>query len=340
MYNSSLGRQLELAPDRKEYRQEANAKRAAGFCYFCDQETLAGNCIVSEDTNNNIRVMMNKKPYFPFYQGQHLLFMPMVHVEDPDSIPEEYIKAQCDEVQKWCAIFYDDAYHQEIFTNWGQIAGQSVAHWHSHIKNYTQVPNMSIPELLRARETPRITTIEQAFSKVKELLAPAPLYKPVQNIDPKKKNNCLCCKVGERKENDQENLVIDRFLYNYVVISHWQTLPAELSVVPFHHASSIKDLSQEIFHENMVIATALMKKLQAYADPNVRTCTGGNLHITSMGAKAKEKHKENYHAHTRVMPRTIIVATTGIIVGTSCKLDDDPIRFYKFMKNIIAELVD
>src|SRR5437762_2846848 len=229
--------QLEIAAGRRVYRQQADIQRAQGFCFFCDKDTLASNYIVSEDTVHDVRVMMNKTPYFPFDQGQHLLVMPISHEEDPDKIPEEYIKAQCDEIQKLCAAFHDDAYHQEFFTNWGKIAGQSVAHWHSQFKNYIQKP-MSVPDCVRARENPCITKIEDAFLKVQEQLA-STMYKPVRRVTLyMKEDGCLSCKVGRDESGDKNNLVVARFMYNYVVLSHYPSVPAELSVVPFHHASS------------------------------------------------------------------------------------------------------
>jgi diadenosine tetraphosphate (Ap4A) HIT family hydrolase len=333
-----LNMQLEIAASRRVYRQTADTQRAQGFCFFCDEATLKNNFIVSEDYQRDIRVMMNKTPYFPFDQGQHLLVMPIAHEEDPDKISEEQIKAQCDAIQKLSATFYDHAYHQEFFTNWGKIAGQSVAHWHSQFKNYTQKP-MSVPDCVLVRENPCITKIEDALLKVQERLA-STMYKPVRRVTLyMKEDGCLSCKVGRDESNDKNNLVIARFMYNYVVLSHYPAVPAELSVVPFHHASSIKDLSQETFYENMIIATALMRKVQTYANEHVRECTGANLYTKSVGAEAEEKYQKG-HVHTLVMPRTTIVATPGTLAGDSCKLDYDPVHFYEFAKNIIAGIID
>ena len=134
------GKQLEIAAGRKNYRAAADVHRASGFCVFCDEETLKNNFIVSEDHQRDVRVMMNKTPYFPFDQGQHLIVMPTSHEEDPDAISLQQIASQCYEVQKLSAVFYDDSFGQEFFTNWGKIAGQSVPHWHSQFKNYTRQP--------------------------------------------------------------------------------------------------------------------------------------------------------------------------------------------------------
>ena len=137
---------------------------------------------------------------------------------------------------------------------------------------------MSVPEEIAARKNPIITTIEMAFAKVQELLARAPLYVPIVSYNIKPDPTCHCCSIFVHQNKDEDSLVVGRFKYNYVCLSHYPTLPGELSVVPYHHVASIKDLPQESFLENMVIAMALLRKTQEYAHENIRDSSGGNIY--------------------------------------------------------------
>ena len=149
---------------------------------------------------------------------------------------------------------------------------------------------------------------------------------------------CHCCFIGCSPHNeDEKSLVVARFKHNYVCLSHYPTVPGELSVVPYHHVVSIKDLPEQSFFENMVIATALLRKTQEYAHDNIRESTGGNIYTKSMGRKNEQKE---YHVHTLVMPRTVISATPGTLDGHSCKLDYDPEHYFAYVKGIIAEVTE
>jgi diadenosine tetraphosphate (Ap4A) HIT family hydrolase len=335
------GKQLECAAGRKNYITQADAHRASGFCVFCNEDSLKTNFILLEDSARDVRVIMNKKPYFPFDQGHHFVVMPISHEEDPDKISQKQLASQCYEAQKLSAALYDNSFGQEFFTNWDKLAGQSVPHWHHHLKNYTRQP-LSVPGEIAARKNSTIKTIEQAFAIVQELLIHAPIFVsviPKDTID----LSCYCCSVGNSVCQalnimaEAEDLVVAWFKYNYICLSHYPTVPGELSVIPYHHASSIKDLPEESFLENMTIATALLRKTREYAHDNIRESTGGNIYTKSMGKRNEQK---GYHVHTLVMPRTVIPATPGTLEGHSCKLDYDPEHYLTYVRGIIGEIVE
>jgi hypothetical protein len=50
-------------------------------CVFCDSDILATNYIVNENKEDDVRVIMNKFPYFHPSQGVHFLIMPISHKE-------------------------------------------------------------------------------------------------------------------------------------------------------------------------------------------------------------------------------------------------------------------
>src|ERR1700752_5083156 len=71
--------QFEICPARKEYIAKKNENNAQEkpICFFCDENNMKTNKIVDENKKINVRIMMNKSPYFSFDQGFHVLFMPI-----------------------------------------------------------------------------------------------------------------------------------------------------------------------------------------------------------------------------------------------------------------------
>jgi diadenosine tetraphosphate (Ap4A) HIT family hydrolase len=318
-------------------------------CPFCDQEILSQNYILSEDHQCDVRVIMNKFPYYDFDQGEHLLIMPQSHNEIPGDLPSQLIMAQTDAAQEISGKLHDDAYSQEYFTNWGRMAGQSVPHWHSQFKNYKKAP-LSLPERTKEFNNALINNIGDAFKVVKERFA-ASTYVSMEKYNNTLMNRvrsfvglgdhsqeCPCCSVRNTQDSDEENFVIARFKHNYLCLAHYPFLPGELAVVPNRHVSSIKDLSQEELRENMIIATALLPMLKEYAQTGIRECGGGNIYTKSLGGKAPNAEQQKYHVHTLVVPRTTIQPTPGTLEGNSCKLDGDPMALFAYFKNKRDEL--
>src|SRR5205085_8884121 len=137
------------------------------------------------------------------------------------------------------------AYRQELITAWGETGGQSVRHWHTHIKNYTQPPLSLAQEMLADANTPDITK-EELFEETKKMLA---LYlEPTTRLTiDNPYEECLACIVGNC--DGKTTLKLKTYNYNYVCLSHYPSVPGELSVVPKRHVASISELSQEEFKE-------------------------------------------------------------------------------------------
>jgi diadenosine tetraphosphate (Ap4A) HIT family hydrolase len=302
-------------------------------CAFCDAEILKTNYIISEDEKTDVRVMMNRYPYFSFDQGVHLLIMPLSHKEHPDDFYSEELNNHMDVVKELSAKLYPNAYTQEYVVNWGKLSGQSQRHWHGHIKSYTKVP-MSVPQKIKScKNVTDISDIEQAFEKIKKDLASKD-YIFISQVSPSTQQ-CPCCIIKKCVSQcmDEDNLVIARFKYNYVCLSHYPRWPGELSVVPNEHVCSIKDLSREALHENIMLAMKLLPKVRIYAQQHIRECDGGNIFIKSMGGCTSNAKRSEYHLHTLVIPRTALPPITpGGMDGNSCKLHYDPVHMYQYFK--------
>jgi diadenosine tetraphosphate (Ap4A) HIT family hydrolase len=324
-------KQIELCAGRRAYIQ-GQRNNPPKVCVFCDEAVLAQNYIVQEDKENDVRIMMNKNPYFPFAQGHHLLIMPLSHKELSTDFSKKELVQQVAAAHVLSAKLYPDSYSQEYFTNWGKLAGQSVPHWHNQLKIYTQ-PACSLPERIKLSQSAQINNIQDAFELVKSKLAssqaellPFEGHSPIDPID----CFCDCCLVFSKPEKDKENLVLGRFEHNLVCMTPYPHTVAEIAVVPYKHVAALTFLSPEELTENMVLAMALLPKVKEYAETNIRDCDGGNLYTKSLGATDSKLQK--YHLHTLVMPRTTIAPTPGTLEANSCKLDFDPLHFFTEFK--------
>lgn len=335
--------QLEFGANRNQYIVTTNQKDSLQInlslskpCAFCDAEILKTNYIISEDEKTDVRVMMNKYPYFSFDQGVHLLIMPLSHKEHPDDFYPNELNNHVDVLQELSAKLYKDAYTQEYVVNWGKLSGQSQRHWHGHVKSYTKPP-MSVPQKIKScKNVSGISDIKQAFEKIKEGLK-SNNYIFVSPTVPSI-GQCCCCSIKKCTSQcmDEDNLVIARFEYNYVCLSHYPRWPGELSIVPYEHVCSIKDLSRPALQENMMLAMKLLPKIKVYAQQHIRECDGGNIFIKSMGDRTLDTKKSEYHVHTLVIPRTTLPPIApGSMDGNSCKLYYDPVHMYEYFKEKI-----
>ena len=144
--------------------------------------------------------------------------MPISHKEYPSDFSPQELIAQSDAVHSLSVKLHADAYSQEYYTNWGKMAGQTVPHWHSQFKNYT-MPPVSMPQRMKYFQNPFMKTVEEAYIRTQVLLSSfhdvqLPLEHDVHNED-----ECLCCLLKNEKNNDDENFVVARFTYNYVILA-------------------------------------------------------------------------------------------------------------------------
>ena len=335
------GSQLEFGPARQAYYQgnqdvfgpkDQNQQSAAPDkpCPFCDTAIMATNYVLSEDTTRDVRIMMNKFPYPDFDQAVHCLCMPTSHKTHPDDFYPQELAHQADTIQQLSVYLHDRAHTQEHFTNWGRMAGQSVPHWHSQFKSFEKPP-LSMPERMRWYEYRTISNSADAFKALQTRLEqqkntpPSPCNVAYNNI------HCLCCAVQKEYEYDNDNFVVARFDHNFMCLSHYPEIAGEISIIPNEHVSSLKDMQKEVWQENMVISTALLPIMKAYANTHIRECGGANTYTKSIGAQAEPRLQQQYHIHTRIMPRTTIAFTPGDIDSNSRKLDYNPTHLLAYL---------
>ncbi len=332
----------------EEKNLEATPKKKDVFCRMVyDKALIDKNYIVYEE--DDIRLMMNLFPAGHTARLIHFLVMPISHFDHPDNYPIETFNKLTKKIQELYEIFNPEAYSSELTLNWGKGASQSVPHWHYQIRYYRKLP-VSLPDLIVEDDKENfdlIAVFEHVKRKIKEKsaidLIQLPAIKSMSDLNHAK--NCECCSAGGATD-DEKNLIIARFKYNYVCLSHYPTIPGEVSVVPFEHVSSIECLSSEALSENLYLSKELLFGLREYADNNIRDCDGAGMYIKGIGGRKSEEEKYNDHVHTVVMPRTVIIPPPGTVDGHSSYLPFDPNHLAEYlvkyleerMKNIKEEL--
>jgi len=324
---------LDVCPGRLAYMHEAMQQQIKKEeaeekpCVFCDPRILAMNQILEESKANGVRIMMNKYPYFK--DGQHLLVMPIEHIEHPHAFSCKQVSMFVRTLYRVSRKLLPYAYRQELITAWGETGGQSVRHWHSHVKNYTKPPRSLWEQMQEDAVTPA-TTKEALFEETKKMLNKFIGYNPWLMFQ-ESHEGCLACMVGNPEEKGM--LKLKTYNYNYVCISHWPSVPGELSVVPKRHVASVDELSQDEFEEHMIIAMALFPRVKHYAEQFIsQHNVGGTLFTKSSGGKAPECEQRNYHLHTVIMPRTTIISSPGALTGSSCKIEMITEHFFDWMQ--------
>ena len=316
--------------EAEKQKTEEPQKAVTKPCPFCDADILKTNHIFSEDSAKNIRIIFNKFPYPSLDQGIHLLCTLITHKAHPNDLSSAEFVEQIDAAHSMSRKLHNEAYTQEYFTNWGAIAGQSVPHWHSHIVSFNEPP-CSLTEKMQRQKNQRIQSIEEAFIRVKKKLA-SEKYITMPLITADDEKQCVCCTISKEIPKNMENLVIERFKYNYLCLSQYPRWAGELSVVPYRHLPAIAHLSPEELRENMIIAKAVLPIMTEYANTYIRDCTGGNIYTKSICSKASHD-QHNYHVHTTVIPRTTIAPTPGTVEGNSCKLDFNPEHLMTYLSD-------
>jgi ATP adenylyltransferase len=107
-------------------------------------------------------------------------------------------------------------------------------------------------------------------------------------------NSCVFCTM--QKGGDEENLILKRGKYAYILLNSYPYNPGHLLVVPYQHASSLEVVSKEVRQELMEMVSACITLLQNGIKNN-----GTNIGINLGGKAAGGTIPEHLHIH--VLPR-------------------------------------
>ncbi len=134
---------------------------------------------------------------------------------------------------------------------------------------------------------------------------------------------CIFCAIA-RSLNDEENLVVHRAQYNFVVLNRFPYSSGHLMVVPYEHLSSLAAVKEEGAAEMMGLMRQAETALRNAYQPN-----GLNMGLNlgeSAGAGVAD------HVHMHVLPRWAGDSNFMTVVGETRVLPEDLGETYRKVK--------
>lgn len=124
----------------------------------------------------------------------------------------------------------------------------------------------------------------------------------------------FCAKAGEQR--DEENLMLFRGQYNFVLLNLYPYTTGHLMVVPYAHIASLEDLPEETSAELMRLTIRSVRHLRTIYRPqglnagmNLGECAGagvaGHLHMHVLPRWAGDANFMTTIGETRIMPEEL-----------------------------------
>ncbi len=109
-----------------------------------------------------------------------------------------------------------------------------------------------------------------------------------------KVKGCIFCNAV-KSENDEENFVVERLKYCFVILNKYPYNNGHLMIVPYKHTGNFEELDEKILKELMATAQKYVKKLK-----KVMKADGINIGI-NIGRIAGAGIENHIHLH--IVPR-------------------------------------
>ncbi len=152
--------------------------------------------------------------------------------------------------------------------------------------------------------------------------------KYVKKKKPSRRKTCFLCDYAVNYDKDEENYVLYRGEYSYVVLNRYPYNEAHLMIVPYRHVTQIEDLSNE---EWMDIIELMRKSIIAIKE--AYSPDGFNIGINiGKSAGAGEEH-----LHIHIVPRWAGDTNFMTTVEKTRVIPDDLRSVYKTLKPLFEQ---
>ncbi len=141
----------------------------------------------------------------------------------------------------------------------------------------------------------------------------------------KRPEGCIFCDLP-RENNDEENLIVHRARFNYIILNRYPYTTGHLMVVPFVHTDSLQGIDGATSQELFELVRAADDKLRQVYRPK-----GMNLGM-NLGEAAGAGIAEHIHMH--VLPRWIGDANFLTVVGETRILPEELSETYRKLKAV------
>lgn len=142
--------------------------------------------------------------------------------------------------------------------------------------------------------------------------------------DDTKKDDCVFCSILKNSASDEENFILHRAEFNFVVLNIYPYISGHLMIVPYAHVADLDALAKETSDETMDLAKRCQTILREVYSPN-----GFNLGI-NLGKAAGAGVAEHIHLH--VLPRWIGDANFMTATGETRTIPEDLRTTYEKLK--------
>jgi len=137
-----------------------------------------------------------------------------------------------------------------------------------------------------------------------------------------KKAGCVFCLILEG--SDENNYVVHRARFNFVILNLYPYTSGHLMVVPYKHEASLADVDEETTTEMIRLAARAQKALESEYNPD-----GFNMGM-NLGRSAGAGVADHLHLH--VVPRWTGDANFVSIIGETRVLPEDLATTYQKLK--------
>jgi ATP adenylyltransferase len=116
----------------------------------------------------------------------------------------------------------------------------------------------------------------------------------IEYILQEKPKGCILC-AKPKEKNDEQNYIVHRRRYNFVMLNSYPYNPGHLLIAPYRHVASPEDLTVEERHEHFELITSCLPVLREVFKP------GGYNIGANLGRPAGAGIADHFHSH--IVPR-------------------------------------
>lgn len=142
-----------------------------------------------------------------------------------------------------------------------------------------------------------------------------------------KTSGCVFCDILHNSASDEENFIVSRAEFNFVILNIYPYTSGHVMVVPYKHLAHVSDGSPEATNEMMELTKRAQSVITEAYKPD-----GINLGM-NLGQAAGAGVAEHYHMH--VLPRWVGDANFMTAIGQTRTIPESLPDTYKKLKGKI-----
>lgn len=138
-------------------------------------------------------------------------------------------------------------------------------------------------------------------------------------------NDCVFCKILKNPASDEEQFILHRAGFNFVILNIYPYISGHIMIVPYEHFADLDEAGKQTTDEMMDLAKKCQSILREVYQPN-----GMNLGM-NFGKAAGAGVAEHFHMH--ILPRWIGDVNFMTSIGETRTIPEDLKTTYEKLKN-------